>query len=177
MEQILLHLYDSIDAGFSYRAKKMFCIDDLFLSSNWKKANKKEVQKSFENLKKSKLVIEKDKTNDSVAIYLSDKGKLRALNLRFRQLSRNGKRNWDGKWRMVFFSIPERCRKGRDALRYRLRTAGFYELQESVFIFPYDCEKEIKDFIKLFKMEKYIRFALLDFVYGSEHIAELFKLK
>lgn len=176
IEQILLHLYDSIDYGFSYRAKKRLYIDKFFYSSN-PGFNRKKLLKGLADLKKSNFIIQKENGNGYVSISLSDKGKLRALNFRFRRLNSGKEKIWDGKWRMVFFNIPENRRRGRDALRYRLKTAGFYKLQESIFIFPYECEKEVRDFIKLFKMEKYIKFGLLDFVDGGQHIAELFKLK
>ena len=115
-------------------------------------------------------------TSGSINISLTERGKIKALDLRFRRLER-AKGAWDGNWRLVFFNIPERIRKGRDALRYRLKAAGFYKLQESVFIFPYDCEKEIRDFTKLFKLEKYVRLAVAESVDDSEHIKKIFKLK
>ena len=78
---------------------------------------------------------------------------------------------------MVSFDIPEEFRKGRNALRYRLRMAGFYELQESLFLYPYDCKEEITVLIRLFKLEKYVRFALLNYIDNQDHIKKLFKLK
>jgi len=175
VEQILLHLYGSIDYGFSYRAKKMFGIEDLFVSSSWKKYKKKEIRDGFKNLKRLKFVQQKKQYDGSTIISLSEKGKLRALNIRFRLLN-NKKEYWDKKWRMVAFDIPNTHRKGRDAIRYRLRLGGFYELQESMFIYPYNCEKEIRDFVVLFKIEKYVRFALLDFIDGQDSLIQLFKL-
>lgn len=136
----------------------------------------KQLRATVIDLKKEKLIEEKKNYEGLVLFSLTEKGMLRAINYRFRRLA-NKKEKWDGKWRMVFFNIPESRRKGRDALRYRLRTAGFYKLQESIFIFPYECEREIRDFIRLFRMEKYVRFGLLDFVDDGERIARLFKLK
>ncbi len=174
-QQILLYLYDCVDAGFSYRAKRMFGIDDLFLSSNWNKTKKGEFKSSFQNLKRLKFITQKKQYDGSIIISLSEKGKLRALNIKFRRLN-DKKDNWDKKWRMVAFDIPNVNRKGRDALRYRLKTAGFYELQESIFVYPHDCEKEIRDFIKLFKLEKCVRFALLDFIDGEDYLKRLYKV-
>jgi len=168
IEQILLHLYDSIDYGFSYQAKKKLYLDKFF--------NNKKILKGIDGLKKSNFITQKENSNGYMSISLSDKGMLRAINYSFRRLA-NKKEKWDGKWRMIFFNIPENRRKGRDALRYRLKTAGFYKLQESIFIFPYECEKEIRDFVRLFKLEKHVRFGLLDFVDDGQHIAEWFKLK
>ncbi|MCX6723744.1 MAG: hypothetical protein NT155_01040 [Candidatus Staskawiczbacteria bacterium] len=135
----------------------------------------KQSNAAVSDLKKEKL-IEKKNYEGSVLISLTERGVLRAINFRFRRLG-NKKEKWDGKWRMVFFNIPENHRKGRDALRYRLKMAGFHKLQESIFIYPYECEKEVRDFIKLFKLEKYVRFGLLDFIDDGQRIAEFFKLK
>lgn len=46
---------------------------------------------------------------------------------------------WDGRWRIVIFDIWERRRKVRDKLRILLRKAGFYKIQDSVWVHPYDC--------------------------------------
>ncbi len=53
---------------------------------------------------------------------------------------------WDGVWRLVIFDIPDNQKKAREALRQKIREMGFYSLQKSVFITPYECENEI-DFI------------------------------
>ncbi len=173
-EEILLRLYDCVDAAFSYRAKKMFWIDKLFPSSNWN-FSKEETERAFKNLKRSKFIQQKRQYNGSIIVSLSEKGRLRALSAKFNCLA-NKKEVWDKKWRLVAFDIPNTHRKGRRALRYRLNSAGFRELQESIFIYPYDCEKEIRDFIKLFKLEKFVRFGLLDFIDGQDYFVKMFKL-
>ncbi|MBI5220608.1 MAG: CRISPR-associated endonuclease Cas2 [Candidatus Liptonbacteria bacterium] len=53
---------------------------------------------------------------------------------------------WDGKWRLVIFDIPHDQRRARDAFREKLTDLGFHQLQKSVFIIPFPCEKEL-DFI------------------------------
>lgn len=177
IKQILLHLYDSIEYGTSYRFKKGLYIDDLFYSSRkWGDYKREDIKKGFKTLKREEFILQKEQYDGSVIISLSEKGKLRALNLRFWRLA-NKKENWDGKWRMVAFDIPDSHRKGRDALRYRLQKAGFRELQESMFIYPHDCEKEIKDFVLLFRLEKYVTFALLDYIDRQENLIKSFRLK
>ncbi len=51
------------------------------------------------------------------------------------------KKEWDGYWRLISFDIPERARGARDALRRVLKRAGFCQLQQSVWIHPYDCSE------------------------------------
>lgn len=58
-------------------------------------------------------------------------------------------KRWDGKWRVIIFDIPDKKRKIRDRIRYLFKSAGLYLLQESVWVYPYDCE----DIIALLKTE------------------------
>jgi len=50
---------------------------------------------------------------------------------------------WDGKWRMIIFDIPEKKRSIRKQVVTLFNQAGFYRLQDSVWIYPYDCEDVI----------------------------------
>lgn len=50
---------------------------------------------------------------------------------------------WDGKWRVLIFDINERRRRVRDQLRRLLQGAGFIRIQDSVWVYPYQCEEFI----------------------------------
>jgi len=50
-------------------------------------------------------------------------------------------KKWDGKYRILIFDIWERRRHVRDELREWLRRFGFLHLQDSVWVYPYDCEE------------------------------------
>ena len=62
---------------------------------------------------------------------------------------KNKQKKWDGKWRVLIFDIPEKRKSVRNKIRQSLRTIGFMRLQNSVWIYPYDCE----DFIILLKAD------------------------
>ncbi|MDP3883184.1 MAG: hypothetical protein Q8Q48_03970 [Candidatus Staskawiczbacteria bacterium] len=169
IQQILLHLHNcsSQPVFGSGVVKRLDILGSIFDALDG--YDKKEVKKAINDLSKQKLIAKKKKYNNSVLITLTEKGKLRALNISFRRFY-NRKEKWDGRWRMIAFDIPDKCRKGRDALRYRFRSGGFYELQESVFLYPYDCEKEIRGLIEIFKLQEYVRFGLLERIDGEENI-------
>ena len=59
------------------------------------------------------------------------------------------KKKWDGRWRIIIFDIAESKRAFRDRVRARLIQFGFLRLQDSVWVFPYDCE----DVIAMLKTE------------------------
>jgi DNA-binding transcriptional regulator PaaX len=158
---------------FLYTGPK-YTIEDIF--NLFKKETHGEVKAAIKNLKRSEFIKEKQDYNGSVLISLSEKGRLRALSIIFRRFDIR-KEKWDGKWRMISFDIPVYCTKGRKALVYRLKSGSFYELQDSLFVYPYDCEKEIRALAILFKIEKYIRFGLLESVDGQEILMRHFKLE
>ncbi|OHB25017.1 MAG: hypothetical protein A2542_03085 [Parcubacteria group bacterium RIFOXYD2_FULL_52_8] len=57
------------------------------------------------------------------------------------------KRKWDKRWRVVIFDIKEFKRYRRDQLRKELYAFGFVKIQQSVWVYPYECE----EFVTLLK--------------------------
>ena len=85
-------------------------------------------------------------------------------------------KRWDRKWRVIVFDIPEKKRKIRDQIRTLFRTADFYLLQDSVWVYPYDCE----DILTLLKTDlgvgKYILYLIVDELENDKHLREFFDL-
>ena len=111
-----------------------------------------------------------------INVKLTEKGRLKALNCQLENISSKNQK-WDGKWRMVAFDMPNKYKKGRDALRQKLNKIGFHSLQESIFITPYDCKKEILLLVEFFKLNKYVRFGVLDFIDNESYFKDFFQLK
>jgi len=83
---------------------------------------------------------------------------------------------WDKKWRVIIFDIPEKKRKARDQIRSMLVSAGLYRLQDSVWVYPYDCE----DIIGLLKTDigvgKDLLYMIADEIENDRHLRENFGL-
>lgn len=62
------------------------------------------------------------------------------------------RRRWDGKWRVLIFDVPEYRRSVREKIRRTLAAVGFMRLQDSVWVYPHDCE----DFVALLKADFHI---------------------
>jgi len=58
-------------------------------------------------------------------------------------------KRWDGKWRVLIFDIKENRKSLRDRIRATLMAVGFIHLQDSVWVYPYDCE----DLVSLMKVD------------------------
>lgn len=80
---------------------------------------------------------------------LTEKGEKYAALLGEGKLRPRKTKHWDKKWRLLVFDIPERYRRQRDQIRLTLVNLGFYKLQDSVWVYPYDCE----DLVTLLKVD------------------------
>ena len=59
---------------------------------------------------------------------------------------------------MVIFDIPEQHKRARESLRLKLKNLNFYQLQKSVFVFPYHCKNEIEFIAEFFRIKKFITY-------------------
>lgn len=57
------------------------------------------------------------------------------------------RKQWDGKWRVVFFDIAEISKRTRNRLRSKLKELGFGMLQKSVWLTPHDIGLDLYEFI------------------------------
>ncbi|MEK7116812.1 MAG: hypothetical protein AAB837_01435 [Patescibacteria group bacterium] len=87
------------------------------------------------------IEIKKDKEGEHLKI--TDKGKLFLWKLESKHLVLKKPRKWDKRWRMIIFDIKEKERFQRDAIRLMLQNIGCVCLQNSVWVYPYDCEEVI----------------------------------
>ncbi|KKQ90855.1 MAG: Transcriptional regulator, PaaX family [Berkelbacteria bacterium GW2011_GWA1_39_10] len=69
---------------------------------------------------------------------------------------------WDKKWRIVIFDIPNDKKVKREILRTKLESLGFLKLQESVYVFPFDCLAEIQLLKNLCFIEPYVQYMVVE---------------
>lgn len=173
-EKILLLLLGGLAFGCSYTPHQQWRVLKT-VSCEWKRLNKKELRDGINYLYRLNY-IDKDKSaNGTMFFSLSKKGKLWTLNHKLENI-KNKQTKWDKKWRMVAFDIPEKYRVGRNALRLKLKKIGFCELQKSVLITPYECKEEIRALVEYFKLNKHVRFAVLESVDNEGDLRKIFKL-
>jgi DNA-binding transcriptional regulator PaaX len=65
-------------------------------------------------------------------------------------------KKWDKKWRIIMFDIPESMHNERNWLRRKLINLGFYMLQKSIFVFPYECSEELNELCRNAEIRKYV---------------------
>lgn len=85
-------------------------------------------------------------------------------------------KNWDGKYRVIIFDIKEQKRKTRDRLREWLVKIGMFRLQNSVWVFPYDCEDIITLLKANYKIGKEVLYMKVDYIEQDRKLKEFFNL-
>lgn len=110
--------------------------------------SKQSARRSFSKLIKHGYITLEETTIGRRA-RLTQKGEKYAALLGEGKLRPKKTKHWDKKWRLLVFDIPERYRRQRDQIRLTLVSLGFYKLQDSVWVYPYDCE----DLITLLKVD------------------------
>ncbi len=85
-------------------------------------------------------------------------------------------KRWDGKWRMVIFDIPERKKKVRKQVSALFQLAGLYRLQDSVWVYPYDCEDVIGLLKTDFGVGKDLLYIIADEIENDRHLRTEFEL-
>ncbi len=136
--------------------------------------NKNTVHTSLGRLCKNGLV----KKNKDI-FTLTSKGKKEAF-LAFTNAEAHSfgikKEVWDGKWRIIFFDIPETKRKHRDYLRFIIRTIGFREFQKSIWVYPYKIPSFLEEILDEENIKQYTRFITTESIDRDGDIRKMFKL-
>ncbi len=173
-QKILLLICSGLAIGLTYSPKKHLKIIKYF-SKEWKNINEKTLNQKIRELYRSRLVDIRQNSDGILTLTLTANGKLKALSYNFEKMKINSN-VWDKKWRIVVFDIPEKLRRGRDALRKKLKDLGFHELQKSVLVFPFECFDEIDFLIEFFGLRKYVRYGILESIDNDLHLKKIFKI-
>lgn len=144
--------------------------------SRFKKYSIRKLSSTFWKLKKKGL-IKIQNINHQIYISLTEEGKRIAGWMQIDDLTIKKPKKWDGFWRIVIFDISELKKLHREAFRGKLKELGFYPLQKSVWVHPFDCQAEIellRDFFGL--SEKELRLIVSNNIGDDKELRKIFKL-
>lgn len=111
----------------------------------------------FHDMKKQNVFeIEKENNDGSITYRLTAKGKTVTKKFLLDTVQIESQKTWDQKWRIVIFDIPERYKKARRELQYKLNEIGFEKLQRSVWVHPFPCEAEINFLKDIFNVHPFV---------------------
>lgn len=156
MQKALLLIEGGIILGLTRRPDKYFQIIKK-ISKKWQKINERALRAAIRKLYQSKLVDFKEKSDGTILMTLTDNGKRKIVECNLDTMKIQQPKQWDRLWRLVVFDIPEEEKKGRNALVVKLKELGFYPMQKSVFIHPFECKNEINFVTEIFNLKPYVR--------------------
>ncbi len=126
-------------------------------------------------LRKQKLIDIKN-TDHGEKIVLTEEGKKIILRFDYQNLKLKKKIVWDYKWRMILFDIPNTKKSKRDIFREKVKEMGCVRFNDSVWIYPFPCQKEIDFVANYWNIGKYIHFAVISKITNEEILKKHFNL-
>jgi len=158
-------------------APNIFSATDRYTRRN--KYTKKQIQNAYNNLKQKKLIEIIQEGDEKFKVQLTNKGRKRVKEYCFETMEIEKPKKWDGKWRVLIFDIPSRPKiynQARNALRNKIKDLGFFQMQKSVWVYPYECEDELLFIAELFQVQKHIEILTVEKLLHEEKIKRKFGL-
>ncbi|MFA5791648.1 MAG: CRISPR-associated endonuclease Cas2 [Candidatus Paceibacterota bacterium] len=150
-------------------------IKQLEGSRNRRKNLKYSINASFTRLKEKKL-IEIIEINGKRVARITSKGESSLDFLEKHNFKLKIPKKWDNRWRVVIFDIKESRSKTRFLLRKTLSQIGFVRLQNSVWLYPYDCEDLISLLKADFKIGKDVLYMIVEKLENDWYLRKAFNL-
>lgn len=123
-----------------------------------------------------KGLVHVNAVNGVRTLSLTEKGRTRmAFEIERMKITNKKRPRWDEQWRMVMFDIPERRRAARTRLRQTMRRIGFYRIQDSVWVYPYDCEEFVALLKRELKSHRDVVYAVISSIENDSAIRTHFK--
>jgi len=143
----------------------------------WRKyQNKRKFYNSFYYLKNNGM-INMDYKGKQLYITLTDEGKARAKKYWIDDLRIIKPKKWDKKWRIMIFDVKDEQRVKREALRGKIKELGLYRIQKSVWVYPYNFDKEAKVLKEFFNFSSdEMKFIVASKIEDDEAIRKHFNL-
>lgn len=86
-------------------------------------------------------------------------------------------KRWDRKWRIVIYDISEKKKgKIRRQIFDLFRNVGLYRLQDSIWVYPYDCEEIIGLLKTDYGVGKEILYIIADEIENDKYLREYFDI-
>jgi len=109
-------------------------------------------------------------------IRLTQKGQKLLNEMQVDQIEIAKQENWDEIWHLVSYDIPDTHKKDRDWFRITLERLGFYQIQESLWVHPYDCKEEIAVIAKTMGITDFVIIMNTNHLANQKDMEEYFDL-
>ena len=141
----------------------------------WKHFNPSYLRRTLRRLREQKHV-EVATENGQEVLRLTSGGKRKILRYSLDSLTIDKPTGWDRKWRLVLYDVPKKSKKLGDVIRGTLGSLGFYGIQESVYIYPYPCFKQIEFLREYYGLGDHVQYMLVDHIENDTAYKTYFNL-
>lgn len=148
---------------------------DKFKEGSWEEYYPSSIKRTAQRLWREGYVEINGEGKENV-VKLTKKGKTEVLKYNLANLEIKRPNSWDKHWRLVIFDIPEKDKVKREIFRDNLKNLGFYQMQESVFIFPYPCEKELSFLREVLEIPHNVKLIRADRIENDRDLRRIFRL-
>lgn len=117
--------------------------------------------------------IQAEKVGNKSYYSLSDRGQKR-IDEAAKRIFKLKPEQWDGKWRILMYTIPEEIRNIRDELRKELVWSGFGTFSNGCWVSANNLEKQVYDLIDKYEIKEYVDFfiATYDGPHANKRLVE-----
>ena len=129
----------------------------------------------FLRLRKQKLIdIKEDGSYHKIV--LTENGREVYLRFNYEELEIKTPKIWDRNFRIIVFDIPETKRAARNSLREKMKELRCIRFNNSVWVYPYPCQKEIDFIANYWGIGKYVHFILARDITNRDLLERAFNL-
>lgn len=141
-----------------------------------KRSRQRELDRILVYMRKNKLVDYSLTESYQHGISVTRAGEKRAQNADFAKMKIKKPKRWDGRWRLVFYDIPEPKKATRNSLKIKLQDLGFSLLQRSIWIHPYPCREIIEQVSARYEITKCVTYVEIQYIDNENFLKKKFKL-
>ena len=129
------------------------------------------IKKSYENLVNKGIIF-----LSGEKVKLSKKGVELYKKYEIEDIKVKKTRKWDRNWHLVSYDIPEIRKKQRDYFRFILQNLGFYKIQASLWVIPWECKEEIVIISQNIGVQPFVVYMNTNEIPNSENMMNKFGL-
>ena len=166
-KEILMGLIKGGIIVSSFALPNMPLVLKMFKANDYR--DRYRITRIMKKLKNKKLLDIYEKEGKE-RIEITEKGKKRIVRYQIDELKLNRPKKWDGQWRIIMFDIPEKFKKGRDALAKKMKDMEIYPMQKSVYVCPFHCKDEIDFVSEVFGVRKFVHYVIAGDLGESEEL-------
>lgn len=149
--------------------------EKFLLEDEWFNFDERRLKQKLKNLQKQK-VVKIYEIEGKTVVKITKKGKTRLLKYNLDELKIEKPQIWDRKWRIIAYDIPIGKKNASNALRHALKQLGIYQLQKSVYLYPYPCGDIIEFLREIYGIGENVTYITVGFLENEEAYKQHFQL-